>query len=362
MTPYITSLSVHGFRNLANVRKLTLKSLNVLVGGNGTGKSTLLLFFEMLSAASRPDALDRNVIHHGGGTDQCFMGGRITPMITASVVVTTEAGNCEYSLKLRYISDSDRLVTDEAEWRVLPTENLVDTAFTEKILQRLNRCYGGFWEDCCISHFCSSAVETNTNKRWDIGDSARLRPDGGNLAPVLQSIKAKELLRYQSIVWQIQQVFPDFGDFVLNDEYGRVLLHWKHCFSDLVIGPYLTSDGTLRLFFLVTLLNLSEDRWPLVLMLGEPELGLSQQAMELIAALIRRVSHVRPVLVVTQSSEFGKRWPRKKSSWRHPFRAPRSLCGCRRWIIFIVEKLMPMYRAKEKIVYREAACESDKYP
>lgn len=304
MTPYITSLSMHGFRNLADVRNLTLKPINVLVGGNGTGKSSLLQFFEMLSTVSRQDTFNRYVIYHGGGNDQCFMGGQATPMITASVVVATEAVDCEYSLKLRYDPADDRLVSDEAVWRVLPTQNPVDTALAERILQRLNGRYGGFWEDCVVFHFCSSAAEANVNKRWDIGDSARLRPDGGNLAPVLLSIKENELPRYQAIVRQIQQVFPDFGDFVLKDEYCRVLLHWKHRFSDLAIGPYLTSDGTLRLFFLVTLLNLPEDRWPAVLMLDEPELGLSPQAMELVAALICRVAHVRTVLVATQSSEF----------------------------------------------------------
>lgn len=306
MTSYITSLSIHGFRNLADVRNLNLKPLNVLVGGSGTGKSTLLQFFEMLGTVSRQDILNRYVIYHGGGNDQCFMGGQATPMITASIVVATEAGDCEYSLKLRYDPNDDRLVTDEARWRVLSTNPPVDTALAEKILQRLNKNYGGFWEDCFVFHFCSSAAEANANKRWDIADSARLRPDGGNLAPVLLSIKENELSRYQSIVRQIQQVFPDFGDFVLNDEYGRVLLHWKHRFSDLVIGPYLTSDGTLRRFFLVTLLNLPEDRWPAVLLLDEPELGLSLPAMELVAALIRRVAHVRTVLVATQSSEFAE--------------------------------------------------------
>lgn len=301
MTPYITSLFIHGFRNLADVWNLTLKPLNILVGDNGTGKSTLLQFFEMLSTVSRQDTLNRYVIYHGGGNDQCFMGGQATPMITASVVVATEAGDCEYSLKRRYDPDDDRLVTDEAVWRVLPTQNPVDTALAEKILQRLNGCYGGFWADCFVFHFCSSAAEANTNKRWDIGDSARLRPDGGNLAPVLLTTRQNDLRRYHYIVRQIQRVVPDFGDFVLKDEYGKVLLRWKHRCSDQEIGPYLTADGMLRLFFLITLLNLPEDRWPTLLMIDEPETGLHPHAVELIAAMIRRVSHERQVLVATQS-------------------------------------------------------------
>lgn len=300
MTPFIRSLSIQGFRNLADVQ-LTLKPLNVLAGGNGTGKSALLQFFEMLSFVSRPDKFREYVIRHGGGNAQCFMGGAVTPVITASVILTTEVGDYEYSLKLRYVPDDDQLVADESCWRFLPATAPVDKERSEKMLQQLGSRYGGFWESCPIFHFCRSAAEAAVNKRWDIGDSARLRSDGANLAPVLLALRENDLLRYRYIVRQIQRVFPDFGDFVLKDEYGRVLLHWKHRFSDQVIGPYLTSDGTLRFFFLVTLLNLPEDRWPPLLMIDEPETGLHPHAVELIAAMMRRVSYERQVLVATQS-------------------------------------------------------------
>lgn len=92
MTPFIRSLSTQGFRNLADVQ-LTLKPFNVLAGGNGTGKSALLQFFEMLSFVSRPDKFREYVIRHGGGNTQCFMGGAVTPVITASVILTTEVGD-----------------------------------------------------------------------------------------------------------------------------------------------------------------------------------------------------------------------------------------------------------------------------
>ena len=248
MTPFIRSLSIQGFRNLADVQ-LTLKPLNVLAGGNGTGKSALLQFFEMLSFVSRPEKFREYVFRHGGGNAQCFMGGAVTPVITASVIVTTDAGDCEYSLKLRYIPDDDHLVADESRWRFLPATAPVDQERSEKMLQQLGSRYGGFWESCPIFHFCRSAAEAAVNKRWDIGDSARLRSDGANLAPVLLALRENDLLRYRYIVRQIQREFPDFGGFVLEDEYGRVLLHWKHRFSDQVIGPYLTSDGTRRFFF-----------------------------------------------------------------------------------------------------------------
>lgn len=301
MTPFIRSLSIRGFRNLADVQ-LSLRPLNVLAGGNG--KSALLQFFEMLSFVLQPDKFREYVIRHGGGNPQCFMGSAATPVITASVILTAEAGDYEYSLKLRYVPDDDQLATDESHWRFLPTTIPVNKERSEKMLQRLGSRYGVFWESSpssLSSYFCSSAAEASVNKCWDVGDSYCLRPDGANLAPVLLALRENDLLRYRYIVRQIQREFPDFGGFVLKDEYGRVLLHWKHCFSDQVIGPYLTSDGTLRFFFLVTLLNLPEDRWPPLLMIDEPETGLHPHAVELIAAMMRRVSYERQVLVETQS-------------------------------------------------------------
>lgn len=166
------------------------------------------------------------------------------------------------------------------------------------MLQRLGSRYGGFWESCPISHFCSSAAKASVSKCWDEGDFYCLRLDGANLASVLLSLRENDLLQYRYILRQIQRVFPDFGDFVLKDEYGRVLLHWKHRFSDQVIGPYLTSDSTLR-FFLMTLLNLPEDRWPPFQMIDESETGLHPHAVELVVAMMRRVSYDRQV-VATQ--------------------------------------------------------------
>ena len=318
MMPVIRSLAIRGFRNLADVQ-LSLRPLNVLAGGNGTRKSALLQFFEMLSFVSRPDKFREYIIRHGGGNAQCFMGGAVTPVITASVILTTEVGDYEYSLKLRYVPDDDQLVADESCWRFLPATAPVDKERSEKMLQQLGSRYGGFWESCPIFHFCRSAAEAAVNKCWDIGDSARLRSDGANLAPVLLALRENDLWRYRYIVRQIQREFPDFGGFVLEDEYGRVLLHWKHRFSDQVIGPYLTSDGTRRFFFLVTLLNLPEDRWPPLLMIDEPEIGLHPHAVELIAAMVRRGrtigrcwsrrSHRRWSMLWKRTTSFSRRRP-----------------------------------------------------
>lgn len=295
MSITIKSISIHGFRNLANVEALKLTSLNVLIGGNGTGKSTLLHFFEMLRCVSREDKFHEYVLSNGGGNDQCFMGGQVTPLIRATMVAATERGDYEYDLQLKYFPAGDRLSVEKSEWRVL-----TDAEHAEKLTAAEEN---DFLEQLEVFHFHDTSVHSAVNKYWDVADTYCLRPDGGNLAPVLLSLKQKDPLRYKYIVRQIQRVFPTLDDFVLKEEYGKVLLKWKNRYSDKTIGAYLTSDGTLRLFFLMTLLNMAEDRLPSVLMIDEPELGLHPHAVELVAAMIRRVSYSKQVLVATQSPQ-----------------------------------------------------------
>ena len=70
-------------------------------------------------------------------------------------------------------------------------------------------------------------------------DNADLRPHGGNLAAVLYGLERDDIRRYEMKTF----------------------------------GPHLTSDGSLRLFALVTLLNLPDDMLPDVVLLDEPELA-----------------------------------------------------------------------------------------
>lgn len=69
-------------------------------------------------------------------------------------------------------------------------------------------------------------------------------------------------------------------------------------------GAHLTSDGSLRLFALVTLLNLTAGMLPDVMLLDEPELGLHPAAIGLIAGMIKQRSVDRQLIVATQSPRF----------------------------------------------------------
>ena len=132
-------------------------------------------------------------------------------------------------------------------------------------------------------------------------DNAQLRSNGGNLAAVLYRLEQEDVRRYEVICRQISRMLPVFDRFQIQESYGRVLLRWKAKWTDKTFGAHLTSDGSLRFFALVTLLNLPPEMLPDVLLLDEPELGLHPAAVTLIGEMIKSLAVERQVIVATQS-------------------------------------------------------------
>jgi predicted ATPase len=307
----IKTVTIQGFRSIKSVSGLELPHLGVLIGGNGAGKSNLIRFFEMLSFMLKAKNLQGFVARYGGGDDLLFMGARTTPRLHAEISIETQQGCNDYRFDLVHVSNDTLVVAheayrfsaskypDPAHWTELDAigkesslpEQQNKTAKT--ILSLLRSCHA--------YHFHDTSLKAPIHMGWDITDCVTLRDDGGNLAAVLLDLRENDRKRYDLIVAQIRRVLPTFKDFVLEPVHGKVLLRWVGQYSDKVFGSHLTSDGSLRLFCLITLLNLPIERLPNVLLFDEPELGLHPHAMALIAEMFKRVARYRQVIVATQS-------------------------------------------------------------
>ena len=138
-------------------------------------------------------------------------------------------------------------------------------------------------------------------QRWDVTDNRGLRSDGGNLAAVLLRLQDEFPDRFEWVQRNVRRVLASFDSFVLEEEHGRVLLRWRGTASDKTFGAHLTSDGSLRFFALVTLLNLPPEMLPSVALIDEPELGLHPAAVTLVGSMIRSLASECQVIVATQS-------------------------------------------------------------
>lgn len=312
-------MRIRGFRSLKKVELHNLTDAVVLIGANGCGKSNFIRFFDMLSWMLKSRQLGEFIEQQGGADDQLYRGNRITPRMEAEIRLRTDKGLNDYSFALSYGSP-DRFFfsseqfrfskagrSREAKWITLESghreSRIVEAAqsgipdinpTTASVIVTLLR-------NCTAYQFHDTSASSNIKRMWDTQDNYRLRSDGGNLAAILHYLEHHELRRFDLICKHISRVLPVFDRFILDERFGRVQLRWKAKGIDRSFGAHLTSDGSLRFFALVTLLNLPSAMMPDVILLDEPELGLHPAAVTLIGDMIRTLSERRQIIVATQS-------------------------------------------------------------
>ena len=316
----IEAVRVRGFRSLADVVLPNLRNANILIGANGSGKSNFVRFFEMMGRMlGTPRRLDEFVQKHGGADDQLYGGSTVTPALGAEVTLSTSQGRKEYRFRLSY-AHPDRLVFAEERFRDLPGGgedrhwNELDSGHREAALvhaaydaqvhgvdRASAQAIADLLRDVVGYQFHDTSDRSSFKKRWDLEDDDYLRPDGGNLAAILHRLQREDVRRLDLICEHVRRVLPVFDSFQIDENYGKVLLRWKAVGSSKTVGAHLTSDGSLRFFALVTLLNLPGEMLPAVLLLDEPELGLHPVAVSLIGGMVKALAVDRQIFVATQS-------------------------------------------------------------
>lgn len=318
MPNLIESLHVKGFRSLADVKIDNMPRAAVLIGTNGSGKSNLLRFIEMMSSMINDHRLNMFVQLRGGANDQLFGGSDVSEAMEAELAIRTDNGRNEYRFVLKYASE-DRFVFVEEAFRSCRKGLGKEAGWTQiggghfeaKIVEHAQsanardpttaRVLRDLLRRCAVYQFNDTSFHSRLKKKWDATDCTSLRSDGGNLAAVLLRLEQEDPRRFTAICRHIQRVLPVFDRFYIEDLYGYVMLRWKARGMDKTIGAHLTSDGSLRLFALMTLLNLPPEMLPDVLLLDEPELGLHPTAITLVGSMIKVQATKRQVIVATQS-------------------------------------------------------------
>lgn len=315
----IESVRVKGFRSLADVEINNMRPLTVLIGSNGSGKSNILRFFNMLGWTLGRRLADY-VQRQGGADDQLFDGRTKTPQIQVELNLRAVQGCSDYKFTLAWGHPDRFLFTEEAfrfsrkneqslaDWKHLgnahseakiaeaaqsPDFPAVETAAARFIVNHLI--------DCHVYQFHDTSARSRFKENRDASDNGHLHSHGGNLAAVLLRLQREDIKRYEIICRHIRRVLPNFDRFQLDEVYEKVALRWKANRSDKTFGAHLTSDGSLRFFALITLLNLPSEMLPNVIFLDEPELGLHPKAIDLIGGMIKSLAVEKQIIVATQS-------------------------------------------------------------
>ena len=316
----IDAIRIRGFRSLADVELIGLPDTTVLIGANGSGKSNFIRFFEMVSWMLRARRLGEFVARHGGANDQLSGGSSRTNRMEAELSLRTDAGRNDYRFVLvpahpdRFIFTeeafrfSDENLSTEAPWQHLgrghEEAQIVEAAQTgqpDGVNRKTASVVVHLLRNCAAFQFHDTSDSSNFKKAWDVGENSSLRSHGGNLAAVLYRLEHEDIGRFEQICRHISRILPVFDRFQIEERYGKVMLRWKPKGAEETFGAHLTSDGSLRFFALVTLLNLPPEMLPDVILLDEPELGLHPAAIALVGNMIKSLATKRQVIIATQS-------------------------------------------------------------
>ena len=302
-------LSVRGFKSIREL-DLELDNVNVLIGGNGAGKSNLLSLFRMLGSMAA-GGLQEWIARAGGAKSVLHYGPKVTPCM-------------EVGLEFQVGSDSGsyhaRLASAPVDTLVFAREDLLGTGQQGKAAVHIGHrgsveglVAKGDAPECLVSqvlHQCQvfqfhdTSESARIRAKAYINDNQRLHGDAGNLAAFLYMLKQTKPPYYRRIVDTIRDVAPHFGHFELEPDKlspTEIMLNWREAGADYLFGPHQLPDGLLRFMALAALLLQPEDELPSVLAIDEPELGLHPYAVNVLGSLIRKASAHGQVILATQS-------------------------------------------------------------
>lgn len=308
----LDKISIRGFKSIEKLENFKLKSLNVLIGANGSGKSNFVEYFRLLRAMV-DQQLQAYVTKYGPTDGYFYNGVSHTKTINADMVF----GDNRYTFELETSAEGKILVASEAT-QYIPGGNLktvLNGGLESKLAERkdLPGIFGAkhgvdhyVWNSVTswqVYHFHDTSMTAGMRRDVGVDQSDILRPDGSNLAAFLLKLKITDFERYDLLCKTIRRVAPYFDDFDLRVKQDipedTIRLRWRRKGTDYVFSPSHFSDGTIRFICLVTVLM--QPNPPQMIVFDEPELGLHPTALSILGGLIRSASTRMQIVIATQS-------------------------------------------------------------
>ena len=317
----LNEISLTGYKSIDNEQKIPINDdVTIMIGANGAGKSNIISFFQMLGYMVS-GAMQQYVAEHGFANSFLHYGAKHTESLSAKLSFSDNQSENEYRFRLSFAA-GDRLIFTEETLKFLalqhetPFELTMDVGKKESQIKdnmmsnmphkKSVSIFYHLLKGCQYFQFHDTSIEAKIRNNGYIRDDMYLRADAGNLAAFLHGIKTKKGGEpyYDRIIRYVQQVFPQFGDFVMlptiqNDNY--INLDWREKDSDFIMGAHQISDGALRFMALATLMLQPADTMPSIIVLDEPELGLHPTAIDILAGMIKKASVNAQIVVATQS-------------------------------------------------------------
>ncbi len=339
----ITKLDIEGFRSLRNV-SWSPGDLNVIIGPNGTGKSNLLRFIELISVSAQ-GRLGKHIQSLGGMSPIVWDGAATSIKFALDTKPESDeldpehyelelaqlGGGSSYKIGKELLINSHKfrkgrekkpfkflerhsrsaVIFDETEHTFTTPEEFISD---EESL--LSITAGPFINNHFIPPFqkalASIAVyhDLHTNKDAFVRQPVvarmemRVEPDGQNLISVMHTLYSGDRDFKRDINSAMQAAFgDDFEELVFppaSDQRIQMRIRWKSLRRAQSATEL--SDGTLRFLFLLTVLA-SPSPAPIIA-IDEPETGLHPSMLPLVAEYAVDAATRSQVILTTHSPQF----------------------------------------------------------
>ena len=312
MAVALKRIAVSGFKSIREM-DLELRSLNVLIGANGAGKSNFISIFRLLNEIIENRLADYSV--RVGADTLLYFGLQVTDRIDLEL----DFGEYRYFATLVPASANSLVFVNENTYYLNAAERqfsgmnlkeahsetmLYDEEYINETPKPLVDNILRVLKGCKVYHFHDVSREARIKQIGDLHDNRYLRPDGANLAAFLYLLQERYRPYYDRIVQSVRLIAPFFDSFMLAPllltPSETIRLEWRERGSDDYFNAHALSDGTLRFICLTTLLLQPEP--PSLILIDEPELGLHPYALNYLAGMIRSVSTDTQIIVSTQSA------------------------------------------------------------
>jgi predicted ATPase len=326
-------LYVTGYRRLRAVDGLALKPMNVLIGANGVGKSSVLEVMDLL-AASAQGVLENTISESGGISSLLTLDERTTSMSFALEMPIEREAPIEYQIKIArrgtgYAVSFEQLTQRQNPKAVTPFKfidatgasvryhnqkkllepnwdyKLFESALSQvpKMYQKPEKFRQILASSTQIYHTLDVSVRAPVRLPQQMQPSDTPGSNGENLLSCLYTMRETQRHRFEAVEDALRSAFPTFDRIDLPAAAaGSLTLAWRDRNFAQPVFPHQLSEGTLRFLWLVALLQ--SPGLPQVTLIDEPEVSLHPEMLRLLAELMREASQRTQLIVATHSDRF----------------------------------------------------------
>jgi len=327
-TSRFQELTIHGFRRLYNVQ-LPMRPLSVMIGANGTGKTSILDVLSLLAKSAQGKLSES--ISELSGLSNILTYDRADELRLGVSMTVPRYEPLEYSLRLRaqavaYAIGEERLGQrraaypgpfihidshyDEIRYYEVDKRNLVRPNWEYKPLETsLSQVPKMFQQPEEFRNRLASSTfyhVLNVDPRSPVRLPQPMQPatlpgrNGEQLVSCLFYLREAERNRFEAIEDALRAAFPRFDRLDFPPvAAGTLALAWRETGFSKPLYMHQLSEGTLRFLWLATLLQ-SPGLTALTL-LDEPEVSLHPELLSLLADMLREASNRTQLVVATHS-------------------------------------------------------------